>query len=152
MILRILWFEQHLTKHNSKLNKQIFNKCPGIFIDSGVILKGSKNEIIEYAKNMAKTINIQSDFICADALNMPFKCEEFDIVFLVENNIVEFSFNDFKTMSESIYRILRIDGKFCISMNDCHLHNNGKTIDCSTLDCISGEKNSKYEIPGKGSF
>jgi len=108
--------------------------------------------VIEYAKDFAKRINSASTFIVGDALDMPFKDEEFDIVFLVSNNIVEFSYDDISKICEQSRRILEETGVFCVEIHDTLLHWNGKEHDMTNYSCETGQTTSHYTIPDKGTF
>lgn len=84
--------------------------------------------------------------------NLPFKQNEFDIVFLVGNNIVEFSLYDFDYMCQQTRKILKECGVFCIAMNDCYIHNNGKKLKIEDYNAEEGLMVRQYEIPEKGIF
>jgi 2-polyprenyl-3-methyl-5-hydroxy-6-metoxy-1,4-benzoquinol methylase len=108
------------------------------------------SELITFAKHFAEQTLSKARFVFGDALNMEFDEHEFDVIFLVGNNIIEFSLPDIDLICRQIGDILKADGVFCISMNDCALHQNGKTLD--HYDAESGLLTSQYEIPEKGSF
>lgn len=110
------------------------------------------DEVIQYAKTIAIQINSKAEFICEDALKMPFIDESFDLVFLLGNNIVEFSFDDIFKMCEQIKRVLKTGGMFCVGMNDSVIHNNGKVIELKNYNYKSGQLRSEYNIPDKGDF
>ena len=112
-------------------------------------------DIITYAKDFAKQINSTATFISGDALDMPFPDRYFDIVFLVSNNIVEFTYDDIAKICEQSCRVLKQTGVFCVSMNDILLHWNGRTINNDFINhysCETGQISSQYEIPDKGIF
>ena len=101
-------------------------------------------EIIEYAKNAAKEHESQAEFVCADALDMPFSDNYFDIIFLAGNNIAEFSYDDIEIICKESKRALKKNGYFCVSMNDCRIHDNGKSFDLSTYIPEEGKRICYY--------
>ena len=129
-------------------------RCSFSFEKLGAIPTGidCADEVIEFAKQFARKENSKAKFVCNDALEMPFEQNEFDIVFLVGNNIVEFSLSDIDIMCQKIRNILKCNGAFCIAMNDGYIHSNGKTFDANSYNAESGLKICHYEIPNKGSF
>lgn len=103
------------------------------------------DEIIKCVKDIATQISIKAEFVCDDALNMPFSDASFDIMFLlVENNIAEFSFSDVYRMCKQIKRVLKTGSKFCVGMNYCIVHNNGKIFDLKLYDYLNGKLCSYY--------
>jgi SAM-dependent methyltransferase len=83
---------------------------------------------------------------------MPFEQNEFDVVFLVGNNIVEFSLSDIDSICQQVRKILKDSGVFCVAMNDCYIHNNGKKIEIKDYNAENGLMISHYIIPEKGTF
>lgn len=110
------------------------------------------DEVIDFAKEFAQRVGSKARFICNDALLMPFEHNEFDFVFLVGNNIVEFSLSDFDIMCQKIRVILKNRGALCIAMNDCYIHNNGKKFEINDYNAESGLKINRYTIPEKGTY
>lgn len=110
------------------------------------------DKIIEYANDFSKKNKSKARFICCDALMLPFEQNEFDIVFLVGNNIVEFSLSDFDIMCRQVSKILKESGIFCIAMNDSYILNNGKSFDLQNYNPEEGLIVKHYEIPEKGIF
>jgi len=108
--------------------------------------------IVEYARDFAKQINSMSTFITGDALDMPFPDKDFDIVFLVGNNIVEFSYDDIDKLCKQTHRVLKEYGVFCVEMNDTLLHWNGRHLDTSNYSCETGQISANYTIPDKGTY
>ena len=108
--------------------------------------------VIEYANNFAKQINSTSNFIIGDALNMPFKAKEFDIIFLVSNNIVEFSYDDANKICEQSCFALTDSGVFCIEIHDTLLQWNGRQFDLANYSYNNGQIISHYTIPDKGTY
>ncbi|MDR1630320.1 MAG: class I SAM-dependent methyltransferase [Oscillospiraceae bacterium] len=108
--------------------------------------------VIEYARDFAKQINSTSTFIMGDALDMPFMDKAFDIVFLVGNTIVEFSYDDIDKLCEQSRRVLKQTGVFCVAMNDMFIHWNGKHHDINNYSYESGQILSNYTIPGQGTY
>lgn len=106
-------------------------------------------EIIIYANEFAKKVNSKASFVYGNALKMSFKQNEFDIVFLVGNNIIEFSLTDMDVMCQKIKKILKDSGVFCIAMNDC---NNGKKFAIEDYNAEDGLMVCHYKIPEKGIF
>ena len=109
-------------------------------------------KVVEYAKNFAKKINSTSEFIACDAIDMPFQDNSFDLIFLVSNNIVEYSYNDIDELCKQIVRILRPNGVFCVSIQDMFIQKNGKIYDINNYCFEIGTITSHYTIPDKGTF
>jgi ubiquinone/menaquinone biosynthesis C-methylase UbiE len=110
------------------------------------------NEVIDFAKQFAQKIGSKARFVCEDALMMPFEQNEFDVVFLVGNNIVEFSLSDIDLICRQVRKILKESGVFCVAMNDCYIHSNGKKFEMKNYNAENGLMISHYTIPGKGTF
>jgi len=110
------------------------------------------SDLIAYAKDYAKKINSLASFVSGDALDMPFPNSQFDIVFLVGNNVVEFSYDDVAKMCEQSCRVLKPTGVFCVSMDDMLLHDKSLVLDASNYICESGRISPQFKIPTKGTF
>ena len=110
------------------------------------------NEMVQYAREYATSNQSKATFVEGDATKLSFAEQSFDIAFLVGNNIVEFTIDQFDTMCKQVKRVLIPNGAFCISMNDGRLHHNGKSFNEALYDPISGLEKCYNQIPGKGSY
>ena len=109
-------------------------------------------DIIDYAKDFAVKTHSTATFITGDALDMPFSAEYFDLVFLISNNIVEFSYDDVDTLCKQSCRVLKQTGVFCVSMNDMIVKWNGTQRDLGNYSFVSGQITDCYNIPDKGAY
>jgi len=111
------------------------------------------DKMIDYAKNFAKNIGSKAKFVVGNALEMPFEADLFDSVFLLGNNIVEFSYDDIDKMCCQIAVILKNSGVFCLEMNDMFIHWNKGEPKTNFDDYNYGNSRltNHYQIPKFGS-
>ena len=100
---------------------------------------------IQYAKEYAKKINSAATFIVADALDMSLGHKTFDIVFLVGNNIVEFSHSDMAKICKQIHPMIKESGVFCVELYP-------KQPKTAKAPSRPSQVISHYTIPNKGAF
>ena len=103
------------------------------------------DQVLESGKEFAKKIGSKVKFILGDAVTLENIISKFDVILLLGNSIVEYSYQDFERMCSSVCSKLKDGGKFIVQMkNDYHL--------TSVSDEKQGLLISNYNIPDKGIF
>ena len=94
------------------------------------------DEPVFFAKRFAKNTGSCAEFFTADAVNFSLR-KRFDLIFLVQKNIVEFFPTDFSSMLQCVYAHLTKKGSFLTELyeNDGH-----------------GPQKDRLAVPGKGEF
>ena len=100
----------------------------------GVDLAG---DLIDFARNFAREIGSAARFYRADACD-PGLSERFDFVLLLQNNLTEFSREEFVRMSDGAAGLLEPDGRFL--------------LEWKPSEGAYREIRTSFEIPGKGRF
>lgn len=92
-------------------------------------------DVIAFAKNYARKIKSEAQFFVADATDFSLP-QTFDLVFLTQNNLAEFSESDFLKMLSCVYAHLKTNGKFLLEFYE---RDGGETTDV-------------LHVPEKGTF
>ena len=106
---------------------------------------------LEYAKDHAKIRASKARFIEGDIKSLPFNDNYFDVVLLMDN-IVEFSYKDIETLTIQLNSILKLHGKFCISLKDGLLRTKDTDSFTDGYAPLSGSIEHCYTIPNKGNY
>lgn len=94
--------------------------------------------LIDYANGYARENGFKAEFFAMNACDMSGLGGKFDIIFLVQNNVVEFSKENFARLTEQAKSLLNPDGKFFMEF--------------VARDAAYAENEDSYEIPGKGVY
>ena len=93
---------------------------------------------LEHAQKIAELKNRTCTFMQCILPSLPFKNKIFDLVVLLANNIVEFSYQDMAEISSQVARVLDEQGLFCLSLKP--------------KDTPNELKVSHFTVPNKGTF
>ena len=92
-------------------------------------------EVVAFAEAYAQKMKSKAKFYVADATDFHLP-QKFDLVFLAQNNLAEFSQSDFLNMLACIYAHLKTGGKFLLEF----------------YERLGGETTDVFSVPEKGEF
>ncbi len=92
-------------------------------------------EVVAFAEAYAQKMKSKAKFYVADATDIHLP-QKFDLVFLAQNNLAEFSQSDFLNMLACIYAHLKTGGKFLLEF----------------YERLGGETTDVFSVPEKGEF
>lgn len=107
-------------------------------------------EMIRYAKEIARESGSGAQFLLADYASMPFEDHSFDLV-LFPKNTVECSYAEASCLSQEIRRVLKPGGLLLLTVRDALLHRAGNPASVSeTYDVLTGSEGGTISVPGQG--